>query len=205
MEMNKSENVTRTDRRKARIREQLVAGAMKAFTEVGYMKTTVDDITSRADVGHGTFYHHFKNKQDLLGKLVDELADKVNDYVQPKNMQLSIYERMRYEARGILEYYVNNRSILLALKEAVMVDKQFEGKWLKISESLFKRIEHDIKGSVDKGYCHNINVDVTIRSLTCMFEGYGHYLMTEASGSEEIKAVADSLTDLCYRAIFKTQ
>ncbi|MEH7014297.1 TetR/AcrR family transcriptional regulator [Neobacillus niacini] len=199
----KAENFSRTDRRKAWNREQIVSGALEAFSELGYMKTTVNDITSRADVGHGTFYHYFKNKQDLLSKLVDDLADKVDDYVQPKNMQLTVYERMKYEAQRILEYYVNNSSILLALKEALMVDRQFEEKWLKISESLFKRIERDIKGSIQKGYCHDINVDVTIRALTCMFEGYGHHLMVQPVTPAEIQEVAQSLTDLCYKAVFK--
>ncbi|MCM3766259.1 TetR/AcrR family transcriptional regulator [Neobacillus niacini] len=199
----KAENVSRTDRRKAWIREQIINGALEAFSELGYTKTTVNDITSRADVGHGTFYHYFKNKQDLLSILVDDLAEKVDDYVQPKNMQLSVYERMQYEAQRILEYYVNNSSILLALKEALMVDIQFEEKWLKISESLFRRIERDIKGSIQKGYCHDINVDVTIRALTCMFEGYGHYLMTQPVTPAEIHEVAQSLTSLCYKAVFK--
>lgn len=199
----KADNYSRTDRRKALIREQIISGALEAFSEMGYVKTTVNDITSRADVGHGTFYHYFKNKQDLLNKLVDDLAEKVDDYVQPKNMQLSVYERMKYEAQRILEYYVNNSSILMALKEAIMVDRQFEEKWLKISESLFKRIERDIKGSIQKGYCHDINVDVTIRALTCMFEGYGHHLMAQPVKPAEIQEVAQSLTDLCYKAVFK--
>lgn len=199
----KAENISRTDRRKAWIREQIINGALEAFSEMGYMKTTVNDITSRADVGHGTFYHYFKNKQDLLSKLVDDLAEKVDDYVQPKNMQLTVYERMKYEAQRILEYYVNNSSILLALKEALMVDRQFEEQWLKISDSLFKRIERDIKGSIQKGYCHDINVDVTIRALTCMFEGYGHHLMVQPVTQAEIQEVAQSLTDLCYKAVFK--
>lgn len=199
----KAENFSRTDRRKAYIREQIVSGALEAFSEMGYMKTTVNDITSRADVGHGTFYHYFKNKQDLLSKLVDDLAEKVDEYVQPKNMQLTVYDRMKYEAQRILEYYVNNSSILLALKEALMVDRQFEEKWQKISESLFKRIERDIKGSIEKGYCHEINVDVTIRALTCMFEGYGHHLMVQSVTLAEIQEVAQSLTDLCYKAVFK--
>jgi AcrR family transcriptional regulator len=199
----KSENYSRTDRRKAWNREQIISGALEAFSAIGYMKTTVNDITTRADVGHGTFYHYFKNKQDLLVTLVDDLAENVDEYVQPKNMQLTVHERMKYEAQRILEYYVNNSSILLALKEALMVDRQFEEKWQKISESLFKRIERDIKGSIQKGYCHDINVDVTIRALTCMFEGYGHHLMTQPVTPAEIQEVAKSLTDLCYKAVFK--
>lgn len=199
-------NYTRTERRKALTREQIIAGAVEAFSDPGYIKTTVNDITTRADVGHGTFYHYYKNKEHLLSVLVDELAEKVDVYVQPKDMKLNTYERMKYEAKRILEYYVNHRIILMALKEAMLVDRQFEEKWAKISESLFKVIERDIKGSVEKGYCHNnIDVDVTIRALTSMFEGYGQYLMVQPPNSVDIESIANSLVDLCYRALFKIQ
>ncbi|WHY89845.1 TetR/AcrR family transcriptional regulator [Neobacillus cucumis] len=200
-----SDNLTRTERRKALMREQLVHAAMESFLEIGYTKTTVNDVTTRADVGHGTFYQHFKNKQELLEILVDELAEQVDDFVQPKELKLSIYERMRYEAKRILEYFVSNRSILMALKEAMMVDRNFEEKWNNISESLFRRIERDIKGSVKKGYCHEMNVDVTIRAFTCMFEGYGHHLMMDPPSTDTLNEVADSITSLCFRAIFKTE
>ncbi|MCQ6281658.1 TetR/AcrR family transcriptional regulator [Bacillus sp. EB600] len=198
------DNLTRTEKRKVLMRKQLINAAMESFLEIGYTKTTVNDITTRADVGHGTFYQHFKNKQELLEMLVDELAEKVDDFVQPKELKLNIYERMRYEAKRILEYYVSNRSILMALKEAMMVDRQFEEKWNNISESLFRRIERDIKGSVKKGYCHDMNVDVTIRALTCTFEGYGHYLMMDPPSCDNLNEIAESITSLCYRAVFKT-
>ncbi|WP_203555993.1 TetR/AcrR family transcriptional regulator [Bacillus sp. B15-48] len=197
------ENLSRTEKRKALMREQLINAAMQSFLDIGYIKSTVNDITNRADVGHGTFYQHFKNKQDLLGILVDEIAEKVDEFIQPKERNLNLYERMQYEARRILEFYVSNRSIFMALTEAMMVDRQFEEKWNSISESLFRRIERDIKGSVKKGYCHDMNVDVTIRALTCMFEGYGHHLMMNPPTQEELIEVADSMTALCYRAVIK--
>jgi hypothetical protein len=87
----------------------------------------------------------------------------------------------------------------------MMVDQHFKVKWLKISERLFKRIERDIKGSMNKGYCHNMNVDVTIRALACMFEGYGHYLMLQPASPKETQITAESLTDFCYKAVFKLE
>lgn len=203
--MTVKDNPSRIERRKERIREQIINAALQAFAECGYVKTTVNDITTRADVGHGTFYQYFKNKQDLLVMLADDLAEKLYDYVRPKNKHLSTYERMYYEARGILNFYVKHKSLLAALKEAMMLERQFEEKWMKINESLFKRIERDIKGSMEKGYCRDIDVGVTIRALTCMLEGYAHYVMMEPPGSVDIDAAADSLTDLAYHAVFKLQ
>ncbi|MBF7082860.1 TetR/AcrR family transcriptional regulator [Desulfallas sp. Bu1-1] len=199
------DNPTRIERRKEQIRERIIKAALQAFDEYGYAKTTVDDITTRADIGHGTFYQYFKSKQDLLVMMADDLAERLDDYVRPKNKHLSVYERMNYEARGILNFYVKHRSLLAALKEAMMIERQFEEKWKKITNSLFRRIERDIKGSMQKGYCRNVDVDVAIRAFTFMLEGYAHYVMMEIPGSVDIDATADSLTDLVYHAIFKVQ
>lgn len=200
----KDQNPSRIERRKALIRERIIKASLQAFAELGYIKTTVDDITTRADVGHGTFYKYFKNKQDLLCILADDLAEKVDDY-HPKNKQVSVFERMNHSAQRILECYVEHRSILLVLKEAMVVDKQFDEKWMKIHESLFRRIERDIKVSMQKGYCRNIDTGVTIIALTCMLEGYAHYVMIQPPGSVDIATAANSLADLCYHAVFIVQ
>jgi AcrR family transcriptional regulator len=205
MKMAKSQEATNPDRRKTLNQEQIMICAMDVFSEIGYMKATVKDITTRANVGHGTFYHYFKNKNDLLDRLVDELFEKVKHDVQPKPLSESIYDTMKDEALRILDFYNQNRGVLLALKEAMIVDQHYKEKWLKISERLFKRIERDIKGSVKKGYCHIIDVDVTIRALACMFEGYGHHLMQRPSSPQETQMTAESLTDFCYKAVFKLQ
>jgi AcrR family transcriptional regulator len=50
--------------------------------EKGYDEVTVEEITSRADIGRTTFYLHYRAKQDLLleqfGELVDELVSQLS-------------------------------------------------------------------------------------------------------------------------------
>ncbi|WHY89842.1 TetR/AcrR family transcriptional regulator [Neobacillus cucumis] len=210
MKTARTQKETRISPYKGSISEQIISGAIDVFAEVGYKKATVSEITTRVNVGYGTFYQYFKNKEDLLSSLVDDLVNKVDDRVQKPKTKQSLYENMRNEAQKILEYYIKNRSVLIALKEAMMINRKFEESWMKISESLFKRIERDIKGAMEKGYCRKVNIDVTIRSITCMFEGYGHYLMMKYlimkdQGQDDIHEVADSLTNLCYQALFKLQ
>jgi AcrR family transcriptional regulator len=205
MKMAKSQKATKVDRPMTLNQDQIMICAIEVFSEIGYMKATVKDITTRANVGHGTFYHYFKNKNDLLDRLVDELFEKVKHEVQPNPLSESLYETMKNEAGTILEFYNQNRGVLLALKEAMMVDQHYKEKWLEISERLFRRIERDIKGSMKKGYCYNMNVDVTIRALVFIFEGYGHHLMRQPSSPMKIQMTAESLTDFCYKAVFKLE
>ncbi|MFH1144298.1 MAG: TetR/AcrR family transcriptional regulator [Candidatus Eisenbacteria bacterium] len=61
---------TRGQRRSRNTRQQLLSAAREVFAERGMDLTSIDDITRRADVGKGTFYYHFKNKERLIRELV---------------------------------------------------------------------------------------------------------------------------------------
>ena len=49
--------------------------------ERGVDGVTVQDITEEADVGHGTFYLHFKNKAEVLRPVIDQLGDRIHERV----------------------------------------------------------------------------------------------------------------------------
>ncbi len=58
--------LTRQQRHRQRTRDQLIRAAVELTLEKGYDAVTVQDITDRADLGRGTFYIHFKEKEDVL-------------------------------------------------------------------------------------------------------------------------------------------
>jgi AcrR family transcriptional regulator len=56
--------ITRTDRRRARTRAALITAAQQLLAE-GRTEVSIQEITSRADVGFGSFYNHFADKSQL--------------------------------------------------------------------------------------------------------------------------------------------
>jgi AcrR family transcriptional regulator len=67
-----SGGASRSERKRARTRAELLAAARKVFAQRGYHDTSIADITERADVGVGTFYLHFRDKDDMFNTLLDE-------------------------------------------------------------------------------------------------------------------------------------
>jgi len=57
-------------------RNTLFKTAIKLFSEYGYDKVKVEDITNAAAVSKGTFYHHFETKEAILV----EQFDKIDQY-----------------------------------------------------------------------------------------------------------------------------
>lgn len=52
-------------------RERILDAALEKFQQFGFLKTTVDEIARQAQVGKGTIYSYFKNKEEVLIALVD--------------------------------------------------------------------------------------------------------------------------------------
>lgn len=60
---------TRTDRRRERTRNALLAAARKFLSE-GRSAVSIQEITDAADVGFGSFYNHFDSKDQLFDEAV---------------------------------------------------------------------------------------------------------------------------------------
>lgn len=62
----------RASRRRMRTRADLLKAAHLAFAQHGYHEASIADITELADVGVGTFYLHFRDKDEIFTTLIDE-------------------------------------------------------------------------------------------------------------------------------------
>lgn len=69
--MNPAE-LDRHQRRKLRTRSRLQEAMIKLVLEKGVEEITIQEITDTADLGRGTFYFHFDDKEDLLWSIVED-------------------------------------------------------------------------------------------------------------------------------------
>lgn len=71
----------RRQRRREETREKLFLAAIELFSRKGFAQTTVEDITTVADVGKGTFFNYFPSKEHVLGYLVGKQQGTVRDHL----------------------------------------------------------------------------------------------------------------------------
>src|SRR3989454_10975156 len=67
----------RFERRRERTRQELLAAATRVLAEKGLDRTKVTDIAAAADVGVGTFYLHFPDKEALFDAVVEETVRRL--------------------------------------------------------------------------------------------------------------------------------
>lgn len=56
---------------------EIIAVAAKLFAEQGYENTSVSDIVRAVGVAQGTFYWHFKSKEDVLNAVTSTMSKKI--------------------------------------------------------------------------------------------------------------------------------
>jgi AcrR family transcriptional regulator len=80
----KKRKPSRQQRRVSATRQKLLAAARFMFAEKGLDATTISDITERADVGKGTFYYHFNDKEGVITHLIRELLGELVGVLQER-------------------------------------------------------------------------------------------------------------------------
>ncbi|HEY3729056.1 MAG TPA: TetR/AcrR family transcriptional regulator [Solirubrobacteraceae bacterium] len=65
---------SRQDRRRAQTRAKLLGAAGALFARQGVENTRINEITEEADLGFGSFYNHFENKEAIVAAVVEQAA-----------------------------------------------------------------------------------------------------------------------------------
>src|SRR3989304_4299035 len=69
------------EERKKNTISNILRAATECFEKEGYENTLVIDICKRAGITKGGFYHHFKSKQDLFLRLLNDWIKKVSNRI----------------------------------------------------------------------------------------------------------------------------
>ena len=90
--------ITRRERKKEKNRRQLIECAVDLFKEKGFTETSIDEITTMADVSRGTLYNYFPDKESIL---VGYFQNRIASARKGLDARLSIARDIR-EQLGIL-------------------------------------------------------------------------------------------------------
>jgi AcrR family transcriptional regulator len=94
----------RFERRREKTRVDLLEAAERVIARKGYHNTRISDIASEADVGLGTFYLHFKTKNEIFIELVDYGAGKLREeLIEAKQGVGDPAEKLRITINTILD------------------------------------------------------------------------------------------------------
>ena len=99
-------------------REAILEATLELISEHGFHGTAMSMIAERADVGAGTIYRYFENKDDLINKLYLEIKrQKGRAFLEGYSEARPLRERFRTIWLNMLQYYMDHPKELAFMEQ----------------------------------------------------------------------------------------
>jgi len=167
-------------------KNDIIKAALGEFSKNSYDNASVNNMIKESQTSKGTFYHYFKNKEELYLYLADIiLRDKINFFKKterenetqnPKN----IFELFRLQVEKSIDF-----SLAYPEYTAFSIQTRKETNEI-IQEKMMKRMEFVssdyysiIKENIDKGIIRkDLPIDFTVKILSYMLTRFLEFLQT---------------------------
>ncbi|WJE40183.1 TetR/AcrR family transcriptional regulator [Bacillus safensis] len=134
-------------------RQLILDGATKAFTQFGYKATTMDLVAKLANVGKGTIYTFFKNKEELFDEIFTSLLSEMRKIAdEAMDEEKSFSENLHLALFAILEFRKNHQLIIKIFQENAKLGTSAVKEMIeKMEQMIIRYIKTKVKEAIDKG------------------------------------------------------
>jgi len=192
-----SERKRAPERKSDRTRRRVLSAAKQLFDRKGYRDTTIDDITRKAKIAHGTFYLYFHGKRDLLKELLEQTFGEFDVIV---SVPFSVDE-IPDLLRKALETYRRNQLLMRVLREASAADVFFREHYDEyFAELLVNHLCVSITALQKQLGTRPVDPRGAARAIVGMIESFAYGVFI---GGEDysLDLVVDTLTHFCLSAV----
>jgi TetR/AcrR family fatty acid metabolism transcriptional regulator len=117
-------------------RQRILDAAVRVFARKGYFASRVSDVAKAAGIADGTIYLYFRNKDDVLVCLFDEV---MSEHVQAGRREVEAADGAPAKLRAIAEHHLRllggNRELAVVfqveLRQSTKFMARFTATWLK--------------------------------------------------------------------------
>lgn len=152
-------------------RKKLKKAALDVFAEKSVDAATVEEITEKADVGKGTLYQHFEDKEEMVVILVDDavnhLIERIRSYDSHPETLVEMLEHLLNAHYG---FSIDSREEFLLLFQGKLL-LRLESDTLDELEEPYLRYLGEIEDQVSSYLSPRIE-PLKIRRLACAVAGF---------------------------------
>lgn len=184
-------------------RKKLIDAAIEVFGEKGYSKARITDITKRVGLTHAAFYAYFKDKDDLVRSLIENVSQDLGryavlsgdggaiDFDDPKALKKTVSE--------VFSFYRDNLALHAAFIEGALQDAELRELLQKINKDLINTVSRQIKEHKKQGKCDNWNPEA-MGNLLVLTLGYLAVVSELGLLPASREVVIDNTAKLLYAA-----
>ncbi len=144
-------------------KKHIVNAANRSFSLFGYKATTMDRVAKMANVGKGTIYTFFTNKEELFDEIVSTLIAEMQLAAEEAiDAQLSFSENTHRALFRILEFRKEHQlTIKLFQEEREIGTPEVMDVLRKLENTIINYISEKIRKAIQKGEIKECNPELT--------------------------------------------
>ena len=195
-------SIGRRERRRNETREKVFRTALRLFAERGFMATTIDAITAEADIGKGTFFNYFDNKESILMQFREMQMGRVRAFVTENiNSDEPLPKLINRLALVMTQEQQESPSLFHSMMAAIFLNENGEGSWLTDDFGRKMLAELIEKRQRSREIRSDIPADEIAYSLQRMI--FGSMLLWSISPSNTLKKQLRDAVDVFVNGIKK--
>lgn len=190
--------------RKESTRQELLDAAIDVFCDKGYHFSLISDIVTKAGVGQGTFYRHFKSKRDLIDSIMDEFGRMMLGQFDFMTINLpanadEYREASKNAIQAMATLLEKNRKLaLLLLREAPTVDRDFEQRVNELYNQFAGLAAFYLDYAVDRGFARRCNSALLAQAIVGMGLRHINLWLHDEANQTDIHELIDELVDFAF-------
>ena len=152
-------------------RKMIIEAATKSFSLFGYKATTMDQVAKIANVGKGTIYTFFKNKEELfeeiVSTLVKEMISEADNVIDPG---LAFTENVHRALYRLLEFRSQHQLMIKLIQEEKEMGTLAVSEMLQhVEEEIIAYLKNKLDIAIAKGLMPAANTEITSFLLLKMY------------------------------------
>jgi len=172
---------TKRERQKEERRKQILAAALKVFTEKGFHAANVSEVAAEAGVSQGTIYWYFDSKEDLFQAAVLSVFEELDqETLGTVLMQATAREKLWGLVRGMegLAGQMGGLFMLFLGYWASSPDRTKAGQWwLELLIEYKEVVAGIIAEGVQSGELRPVDAEALAWSMLAAYDGLAAYTM----------------------------
>jgi len=184
-----------------RNRKALLVAARRVFERDGYVGARVTDIAGEAGIAHGSFYSHFRDKDDVLAAVLAEVEEEMlhpGPVLTPAGAEpadpVTVIEAANL---AYLQAYQRNARLMALLEQVSTVDKDFLELRLQRSAAFLARNARAIGRLQRAGLADPIlDADLASLALSTMTSRSAYAAFAIGRGDIDVHQLAATITRL---------
>ncbi|MGB7999269.1 MAG: TetR/AcrR family transcriptional regulator [Anaerobacillus sp.] len=171
-------------------RKSILEAAEKSFSMFGYKATTMEQVAKIANVGKGTIYTFFKNKEELFNEIVSEMVKEMKDLAEISiSKEDTFFENLHRALYSVLEHRKQHQLAIKLSQEVREIGTPAAIDALELVEkAILFFLEQEIKRGIGNGEVKECDPSLT---AFLMFKMYIALIFDwekahESLGKEEI-------------------